>query len=164
MVLRWLNFRFEGTSSEYQLKRTGWQKPNHVLTMFSGRPLCQWNGKCQSKWNHGNLVAYAIKKKLANERQPNSFRLLVTLTTFFFFFQKFFFKPPFPLFFYQHFLSQHANIYHIITSRLLLMILIETYGSSLLPFIWYQYVWYCSFLFFFFVVVLVDLLTRVNAS
>ena len=145
MVLRWLNFRFEGTSSEYQLKRTGWQKPNHVLTMFSGRPLCQWNGKCQSKWNHGNLVAYAIKKKLANERQPNYFMLLVTLTTFFF--PKVFFPNLlFLFFFYQHFLSQHANIYHIVTSRLLLMILIETYGSFLLPFIWYQYVWYCSFL------------------
>ena len=145
MLLRWLNFRFEGTSSEFQLKRTGWQKPNHVLTMFSGRLLCQWNGKCQSKWNHGNLVAYAIKKKLANERQPNSFRLLVTLTTFFF--PKVFFPNLlFLFFFYQHFLSQHANIYHIVTSRLLLMILIETYGSFLLPFIWYQYVWYCSFL------------------
>ena len=96
--------------------------------MFSGHPLCQWNGKCQSKWNHGNLVVYAIKKKLANERQPNYFMLLVTLTTFFFS-KSFFFKPPFPLFFYQHFLSQHANIYHIVIPRLLLMILIETYGS-----------------------------------
>ena len=83
---------------ECQLKRTGWQKPNHVLTMFSGRPLCQWNGKCQSKWNHGNLVAYAIKKKLANERQPNSFRLLVTLTTFFF--SKSFFQTSFSSFFF----------------------------------------------------------------
>jgi hypothetical protein len=162
VVLRWLdwNLVLEG-EWECRIEEDWLKKPNHVLTMFSGRLLCQWNGKCKSKWDHGNLVAYARKKKLANERQPNFFTLLVTLTTFFF--PKFFSNLLSSFFFYQHFLSQHANIYHIVTSRLLLIILIETYGSFLLPFIWYQYVWYCSFLLSF-CFVLVDLLTRVNAS
>ena len=89
----------------------GGQRLNQVLTMSSSSAFNQSNcsvsgyvdgiiGKnANLLWNHGNLVAYAIKKKLANERQPNSFRLLVTLTTFFFF-QKFFFQTSFSSFFF----------------------------------------------------------------
>ena len=133
---------------EFQLKRTGWQKPNHVLTMFSGRlPMpMEWQVPIKVKpWQPGCLR----EKKEISKWAPVKFFHVVGDTNYLLFFSLFFSNLLFLFFFYQHFLSQHANIYHIVTSRLLLMILIETYGSFLLPFIWYQYVWYCSFLHYF---------------
>ena len=69
------------------------------LTMFSGRLLCQWSGKCQPKWSYGNLVAYAIKKEIS-KWTPVKFFQVVGDTDYLFFFPKGFFQTSFSSFFF----------------------------------------------------------------